>query len=71
MKPPSIPDAKRLAYECRASGVIVLAFDENGQVAGASYGMTRGQCRVMGAVLDQIVDMLGAGEIALDAERGR
>lgn len=68
MKPPTIPLAKQLAYDLRAQGVIVLAFDGQ-QVGGSSFGHTRAYCDTLRAVLDQIVDKLGTGEITMEGER--
>jgi hypothetical protein len=64
MTPPTIGEAKKLAYDLRAKGVIILAF-ENGKVNGASYGHSRPLCDAMGKVLDQIVDLIGDGGIVV------
>lgn len=65
MKLPTITDAKKLAYELRANGVIVLAFDGS-EYGGASFGHTRAYCAKLGKVLDQIGDRLRTGEIEME-----
>ena len=55
MKPPSIPDAKRIALELRARGVIVLAYDGE-RFGGSSYGLTRKDCDFLRAVFDKIYE---------------
>lgn len=67
MKPPQIHDAKKLAYDYRARAVIVLAFG-SGQFAGASYGMTRADCREYGKILDEICDELAEGIIEVPGD---
>ena len=67
MKPPQISDAKKLAYDYRARAVIVLAFG-NGQYAGASYGMTRADCRDYGKVLDDICEEISEGLIEVPGD---
>jgi hypothetical protein len=51
-----IADAKRLSNELGAEAVVVLAFFNGGQVAGASYGTTVAKCRRTGKWMDWVVD---------------
>ena len=67
MSEPTINDAKELAYLHRKTGVAVLHFG-GGKFGFASYGMTRAQCRAMGALMDQIADMIETGEIVVPEE---
>ena len=53
MKPPSILDAKKLALDLRARGVIVLAFDGT-RFGMASYGQTRRDCDYLRGITDEI-----------------
>jgi hypothetical protein len=55
MKAPTIAEAKRIANDLRARGVMILAYDGK-QFGGASYGHTRADCRFLAGVLDTLID---------------
>ena len=59
MRPPEIAEAAVLCRKLMARGLIIIAIDEDGRMAGASYGMTTPECRDAGRVLD---DMIALGE---------
>ena len=59
--------AKKLAYELRASGVIILSFSDGG-FGMASYGMTRAKCNAARIVVDRIADMIERGDIEIPEE---
>jgi hypothetical protein len=67
MTPPTINDAKQLTYDHRATlGAIVLTFDRDGTIAGASYGHNRASCGLLGKLLDKIMDGINHGNIVED-----
>ena len=63
MKRIRITDARRICEAADARQVIVLAFDESGRFAGASYGETSRECGTVGKLLDAIADGLQAGRL--------
>jgi hypothetical protein len=66
-RPPSIQDAKELAYKLRQSGVLVLTIG-GGEFGASSYGMTRKKCAAMKKVLDQVADLIRGGLIEIPEE---
>jgi hypothetical protein len=63
MTPPRITEAKAIAERIGADAVVVLAFDdEDGLVAGASYGKTKALCATIGEWMDAIIDGLVKNE---------
>lgn len=67
MNPPTINDAKALAYKLRAPGVLVITIG-GGQYGAASYGHTRRTCDAMRRVTDRIADLIQAGQIEIPDE---
>lgn len=57
LKQKAVGHARWLTRQYGARGVVVLVFDGE-QVAGASYGETKAECKKLGKVLDGIVDEL-------------
>lgn len=69
MTRPEINDAKRLAYDYRAKGVLILSFGA-GRYGTASYGMTRPLCDAMKSVNEQIAELIEQGTITIPPELG-
>lgn len=70
MNAPTINDAKRLATDARALGVLILSFGGN-QFGTASYGMTRPMCDAMRKVNERIYELIQNGTIEVpDVLRG-
>lgn len=71
MNPIPITDAKRVAFDNRALGALIVAFGD-GQTATASYGLTRPLCDAMRSVNEQIFKLIQDGTIKIpDALRHR
>jgi hypothetical protein len=71
VNPPPITDAKRVAFDNRALGAMILTFGD-GSYATASYGLTRPLCDAMRSVNEQIADLIKSGTIKIpDALKGR
>jgi hypothetical protein len=71
MNPPTINDAKKMAMDARALGVLILAFG-GGQFGASSYGMTRPLCDAMRKVNERIAELIANGTIEIpDALRGK
>ena len=66
MKKPTIKTARWFAEHVGARGAVLLVLDDDGQLAGASWGKTRSECALMGAALDRLVDRLEQPEPSLD-----
>lgn len=56
---PTVRTARAICKQGNLAGVIVIGLDNEGRVAGASYGATMAQCRNLAPWLDHIMD--GAG----------
>ena len=63
MHPPKISWAQKVAERIDADAVVILAFNGDGAVAGASYGETKAICRVTGKWMDGLIDKMAAGEL--------
>jgi len=61
MNPPTIDLARNIGKANKARGSLVLFFDDDGRVGGASWGRNHMDCRAMGRLLDLIVNELQAG----------
>lgn len=62
----TISEAKAIAQKHKAHGVVILSFDmAEGKYAGVSYGVTKKECKVMGALLDDLFDMIFDGELEI------
>lgn len=71
MKRATVSQAKALCEALNARAVIILALDKD-NIAGASYGQTKAECRETGYTLDQIIDMIDDGRILVwDASGAR
>lgn len=57
-----ITDAKRVAFDNRALGVLIIGFGGE-RVATTSYGLTRPLCDAMKSVNEQIADLIRNGTI--------
>ena len=53
----AIADAKALATQCRAQGVLIMAF-KDGKYHGVSYGHTKQTCTAMKDILEEIGGMI-------------
>ena len=62
MKQPTVHQAHGICDSVKARGVIVLAFSGN-NVAGASYGETKAECKQIGYTLDLIIEGIMEGRI--------
>ena len=63
MKRPTVNQTHAICDSLKARAVIVLAFGQDGQLAGASYGETKLECRQTGYTLDWIIKALEDGRI--------
>ena len=63
-------DCRALTLKFKARGVVVLLFDAE-TISGASYGMTKRECREMGDLLDRLVGLLETGSVAVWAQEPR
>lgn len=68
MKRPTISQSSSICASLKARGVIILAFSAD-NVAGASYGETRAECKQMGYTMDCIVDAINEGRIPVWEDR--
>lgn len=60
----TISEAKVIAQKHKAQGVVILSFDMiEGKYAGVSYGVAKKECKVMGALLDDIATQLSEGKL--------
>lgn len=64
MTPPTIDDAKAIAIDARALGVLILSFG-GGNFGTASYGMTRALCDAMRQVNERIYSLISDGTIEI------
>ena len=62
MKHPTVHQAHAICDSVKARGVIVLAFSDD-NVAGASYGETKVECKQIGYTLDRIIESIMDGKI--------
>jgi hypothetical protein len=62
MKSPTVRQAHDLCDLLKARAVIVLAFSED-NIAGASYGETKPECKFAGFTMDQIITAIQEGKI--------
>lgn len=59
-------DVKPIAVRHSAAGAIVLLFDDEGHVQGASYGKDKQLCECFGHTLGVIMDELSDGAIPVE-----
>ncbi len=64
MTPPAITDAKRIAFDARALGALILTFGD-GHYATTSFGLTRPLCDAMKAVNERIAELIRDGTIKI------
>ena len=62
MKQPTVHQAHAICDSVKARGVIVLTFSAD-NVAGASYGETKAECKQIGYTLDRIIEDLMEGRL--------
>ena len=62
MKQPTISQARAICDAVKARGVIVLAFSKD-NVAGASYGETKAECKQLARVMDDMILSIQMGDI--------
>lgn len=63
MKRPTVYQTRAICDSLKARAVIVLAFSEDGAIAGASYGETTRECGQIGYTMDRIIDAIEDGHI--------
>jgi len=63
MKRPTVHQTHAICDSLKARAVIVLAFSDDGSIAGASYGETKLECQQTGYTLDRIIEALECGDI--------
>ena len=68
MKRPTVHQAHAICDSVKARGVIVLAFSDD-NVAGASYGETKAECKQIAFTLDEIIEAIQEGQIPIWATR--
>jgi len=51
-------NAQKLLKELNADAVIILAFGDLGEVAGASYSKRKKDCDLYGKIMNRIIDVL-------------
>jgi hypothetical protein len=61
---PTIADAKKIAWDYRRRGIIILSFGSS-KYHAASYGITRKDCDGMKGVVEQIAGLIEAAVIEL------
>ncbi len=63
MKEVKVISAKTMAKKHKAVGCIVLCFDQNSAMVGASYGTNRHNCEEMCDVMNFIFDLYYQGDM--------
>ena len=61
-----VADCRDISRKWKCDQVLIIGIDkQKGQVIGASYGKTMTQCRVAGLALDQFLEQIESGEVAV------
>lgn len=68
MNKPTVKEARRVCDALDARQVVVVAFDGEGAFGVASYGETRGECKLAAKTCDAIADMLMDGRLPVPVE---
>ena len=68
MKRPTVRQTHAICDSLNARGVIVLAFSED-NVAGASYGETKCECKQLAYTMDRIIADIQEGRIPVWPEK--
>lgn len=68
MKQITINDARKLAKQTGAQGIIILQFDKEDVFPCVSYGANKQKCTAMSRVMGQICEQISTGEIRVPYE---